>query len=290
MWFEMVSGLPGVHYLAGIPSARYELAPTCDAVVHCLGVLLGQASSVRTPASLEGFWRELHPSRGLQLSVNESGDRMRLLEPSAEAGGELECSLELVMAMRLNHAFAVHHWRAPSWQAEAAALALHSTTSWPPTTQPATTTMALMPALLQPLLASPATPDPKSASAPLLRRLMLSSADFNDDHAIGHGVLRLLQHSGDQGDAELAARVLAATKGGLAKADDALLLRVAARCARCGPDRDVLRRAALLHPPLSAATAVMSGAANALPALVQAIRASPMRSASIAAQAALASS
>ena len=168
LWFQLVSGLRGVPYLSGIPpNKRYELAPTCDAVAKCLGVLLG-APEVRSPADLEAFWREhVQPGRAMRLVVNASGDRMFLLEPGEEqhpgdmestpssekqlsgsvpgaqrpsyrakiptgageeADGAMECQIEFVMAERLNHAFSIHHTRPPRWQGPAAALAL---SHWP---------------------------------------------------------------------------------------------------------------------------------------------------------------
>ena len=273
-WFEIVSGLPGVSYLTGISSARYELAPTCDAVAHCIGVLLGQPS-VASPSDLSRFWRDLHPSRGFQLIANASGERMRLLEPSAETG-DLECSLELVMSTRLNHAFAIHHWRPPAWQRDAAELALDA---WPHARSVA---LALMPSLVQALLHSS-----QGSCAHLTsqaRQLMLLCTNTNDDEAIALGLLRLLD-TNDASDTELAARFLAATSKGLSNADDGLLLLVGSACARAP---DIVRSAALLHPPLSAATAAMMMVTNrkpALSALTQALRASPIRSASVVAQA-----
>ena len=168
LWFQLVSGLRGVPYLSGLrPNKQYELAPTCDAVATCLGVLLG-ALEVRSPAELEAFWRErVQPGRALRLVVNASGDRMYLLEPgeeqrqpggmqsptsekelpgpaprvqrpayrdriptgkAEEADSGMECQIEFVMAERLNHAFSIHHTRPPRWQAPAAALAL---SQWP---------------------------------------------------------------------------------------------------------------------------------------------------------------
>ena len=200
VWFQIVSGLPGVAYLTGLPSARlelaptcdalaiphphppphphpdqarYELAPTCDAVARCLGVLLGEPS-VQTPAQLAAFWTsQVQPGRQLRLEASSTGERMHLLERHEESGDEV-CTLEFVMSTRLNHAFVVHHWRPPSWHRRVALLAVQQ---WPeelpraradtPPLAAATDgrasvpRLALYPALLQPLL-SEGAPLPSS--------------------------------------------------------------------------------------------------------------------------------
>ena len=162
-WFNLVSGLEGVAYLTGRSDARYELAPTVDSVVACLGALLGVRLS--SPCELQELWRRRQPARALQLQFSPSGDRLLVLEPfaggdnggddgsrrreaarvlmrteGAHAGaegvqggaegvqggaeGRLRVSLELVMSGKLNHAFAIHNWAAVPWQRNVAEAAL----------------------------------------------------------------------------------------------------------------------------------------------------------------------
>ena len=146
VWFEMVSGRKAVRYLTGTTTQRYEMAPTVENVVSCLGVLLG--SPLRTVRELEAYWRQLHPNSRLTLRVSTGGDRLFALEPvpdhgdhgdqpipasdrvpksrlpppleSSSGGGGLRPALELVMSERLNHAFAVHHTRPPAWHCDVA--------------------------------------------------------------------------------------------------------------------------------------------------------------------------
>ncbi|KAL3924730.1 MAG: hypothetical protein SGPRY_003831, partial [Prymnesium sp.] len=80
-WFEMVSGLPRVHYLAGIPSRRYEMAPTIDNILICLGELLGV--KLQTIKALQDLWREVDPERGVQLSLSHRGERLTVREADA---------------------------------------------------------------------------------------------------------------------------------------------------------------------------------------------------------------
>ena len=76
-----MSGLRGVEYLEGsTPATRYELAPSVQAVVSCLGVLLGRPE-VKSPAQLEALWRERQPGRRMELRVSPRGDRLFVIEP-----------------------------------------------------------------------------------------------------------------------------------------------------------------------------------------------------------------
>ena len=132
-WFELASGLRGVPYLAGATAAtKYELAPSLEAVIACVGALLGEPT-VRTPAALEALWARVQPERAVRLDANVYGDRLALSERDETAGGEARCTLELVMKAGLNHAFAIHHWRPPVWQRPIAELAA---THWPPPATP----------------------------------------------------------------------------------------------------------------------------------------------------------
>ena len=305
-WFEMASGLPGVPYLSGAtPQTRYEVAPSLDAVVSCLGALLGEAT-VRTPAQLERLWREIEPERGVRLRVNPAGARLYLLEPQQQQQQqpqeEEECTLELVMKPSLNHAFAIHHWRPPAWHRPLAALAVAHAPSLVQQrrtgdvdTLPRT---ALLPALMQPLLASANDADDGAAAPPpprWLLRLQFLSTDATDDAAVARSLLRLLDADGDRdgdddavastaSDATLGAGLLAAARTGLRGADDDLLLGVAAAAAASGSA--ALRHATLGVPPLAAPAAVLCGGDGALTAWARAVAASPMRCLRLSAHAA----
>ena len=332
-WFQLSSGLAGVHYLSGIPSMRYEcvagsiprmlgvlplplasrlsplasasaavtdlrttdlslasrLAPTCDAVVHCLGVLLGEPD-VRTPSDFEVMWtKRVQPGRRLGLKTNLAGDRMYLMEPSEESDGGDVCTLECVMSQRLNHAFTIHHHKVPSWMAEIGDMALEH---WPRNggdhhgTLPR---LALMPALLQPRLSFA---EPQTQRPPLLepdgpwRRLGLLSTAASDDNGVGRSLLRLLNGPSrtEEGHADerLAARVLAASVSGLAGADDALILALAQHPrVHAVP---ALLHAMTLHPPLAAPASLLSGAYSVW---ARAVLTSPLRCLRLSAQAVL---
>ncbi len=321
VWFELVSNRKPIAYLAGLPGRRYEMAPTVDNVATCVGVLLGVASRVRTPEALGAFWNEREPERRVELRTNAQRDRMYLLEcsvgsagssdgrahgrsgrgdssssSSSGGGGKSACGalslvLELVMSERLNHAFAIHHWRPPAWQREAALLASHQRSfDW---WQPAAASpprAALLPTLLQPVLRQPPVHQPvdeagsSDGDEPACctdecrwarwrderrwRRLRLLSSDPSDPDAVATSVLRLLELKAEPGsepttqealtaraeDEMLAARVLAHSKGLVGGHDD-LLLRVAHRVA--ASDSAALRRAASLEGPLAAPVALL---------------------------------
>ena len=309
-WFQMVSNLPDVAYLSGPAGAKYELKPS--AFCHCLGVLLG-SPDVRTPSDLETFWTTVvQPGRPMRLVTSALGDRMYLMEAEDAEGAEA-CTLEFVIADALNHAFAIHHWRPPSWHRDVAELAV---ANWPaarssvPTDgtivahvgagaspiEPQAragdahvTRLALMPALIQPLLAQrAASPDCSSGARDgedeRRRRLMLMSTDPSKDDAVGHALLALLDGA-DASSQQLAGRVLATTRSGLAGADDALLLRLALVAAESGDG--ALKHAAMLHPPLSAPAAVLCGAdGGALSSWARGVLASPWRGVRLSAEAA----
>ena len=291
-WFQLVSGLPDVPYLSGIPGSRYELAPTIDAVMRCLGVLFGKPH-VRTPADLEALWASIQPARGLRFSANTAGDRLYVHEKSE--GGEEYCTLELVMSVRLNHAFAIHKWRPPPWQREVAEVALQR---WPTANRTGPNTcigkargspnlkLALYPAVLQPVIATTAIGFARGdqnnvvvqSGRPQERerlRLLLMSTNPADDIAAAKILLALLDIAGEA-EEHLAAGVLATTGNGLEGADDNLLIDIADAVAS---SRNVaLRHAAALHPPLSAPVGLKCFVASAWQ---RAVLASPLRSLSL---------
>jgi hypothetical protein len=318
-WFRLLSGLPGVEYLAGLPQKRttlHELAPTCTAVVHCLGVLLG-TDEIRTPPELARMWREhVEPGRGVRLSTNAAGDRMYLHETIE--GGEEECTLELVMSTRLNHAFAIHHWRPPAWQREAALSVLKRQPLYCASEHVGTAAvplplrLCLMPALLQPINSLDgslpgAMPDADGGGVPPAcrvdgrhARLMLLSTDPANDLAIAHSLLRVL-HSADHP----AARACVGDSY-MIRSDDTMCLApegsdnasLAARLLAITPSglnavSDALllrvsaavrshgssatRHAALLHPPLCGAVAALCGGDGGLSGWLRAVRADPIR-------------
>ena len=85
-WFEMVSGLDQVDYLAGAAGTRYEMAPSVNNMIACVGALLGHR--LRTVGELEQLWTRLVPHQPICLRVNATGDRLVLLQP-AEAESEV---------------------------------------------------------------------------------------------------------------------------------------------------------------------------------------------------------
>lgn len=324
-WFELASGLPSVPYLAGATRrSKYELAPSIEAVVSCLGALLGEPS-VRTPQSLQNLWRRVQPERDVTLRSNAFGDRLYMLEPE-ETSGEAHVTLELVMKAGLNHAFAIHHWRPPSWQRPIALLAQRAQAQrparkleisaqtqgaplYPLSTLPR---VALMPALLQPILRAPvgaadAPPDGEAGGLPdatPLLRLRLMSTDPADHTAVANCLLHLLRDRGggqatmdggkrgrsfggpphQEGDLHLEAGILASAEG-LTHADDDLILHVAVEAIRCGAP--ALRHAALLAAPIAAPAAVLFAGDGALYAWARAVIAAPVRSLRLSAKAAL---
>ena len=225
-WFELLSGRQNVSYLKGDgrkgdgrkgdgeqrSSLRYEMAPTLDNVIACLGELLGQPG-MASPADLEALWARLQPERDVRLRVSDDGTRLFMLEPYAAAAGvsngnsstaseetaALRVTLELVMSPDLNHAFAVHNWAPLPWQGEVAAIALtsmvrrafgegwvsespgeHDDESLARLPQPLPLMHgALMPALMQPLLSLDTLPASMSTNP-------------RDGSAIGFSVLRLV--------------------------------------------------------------------------------------------------
>ena len=93
------------------------------------------------------------------------------------------------------------------------------------------------------------------------QRLLLLSTDPADAGATGRMLLAVLLDANhadiaDKAEAELAARVLATSRCGLAGADDALLLQVARAAAATSNELPSVQHAALLHPPLSALVTV----------------------------------
>ena len=298
-WFELCSGLPTVAYLSGLPARRYELAPTVDAVSHCLGVLLGHPT-VRTPEDLEALWLTLQPDRTPRLRTNARRDRLFVLEPSSTPTGApcssvpratttgwrarshleegLECVLELVMAERLNHAFAIHHWRPPQWQREAAELALLAIRRAGDHMEH-DRVLPLLPALLQPLIRQGAAAggggdgdSGRFTTAAATNRLMLRSADPHDAPAVCAALQRVIRDADDaltaqtaemieegRRSARLAVGVLAATCG-LPAAQDAMLLQLASVAARSASPE--IRSVALLHAPLNVPVAVLAAATS----------------------------
>ena len=316
-WFEMCSGLRGVPYLAGAtPSTKYEVAPSLDAVTSCLGALLGE-SSVRTPAALERLWQSIQPERGVELRVNLYGDRLALFERCDEEPESKRCTLELVMSAGINHAFVIHHWRPPSWQAPLASRAhaslLTQLAASPPGQPPLESSdldrsdeaasslprVALMPALLQPLLSAPPGLDSGSrdgdgdardlAARRVLKRLVLMSTDPADHSAVGHALLSLLD-AADESHALATDSLSAAAERTsdvhlgaaiLSKADGLEgaddALLMAVAAAAARSGVMAMRHAALHAAPLAVPAAVLCGGDGSLAAWLRAAAASPGR-------------
>ena len=299
-WFEMCSGLitlPPEHYLStgGTRTTRYELAPSVDAIASCLGCLMGLGRTVRTPYDLQKLWSTIEPERHVQLSVNAYGDRLKMLEASTNGAGD-ECTLELVMSVGINHAFAIHHWRPPKWQRPLAELACANTSSLYTQSSSKEVGVALMPALMQPLLSTgseaavPALPHDKSERRWLLR-LQLLSTEPTEHTSVGRALLRLLANSAadessgnDNDDVQLGAGVLGASEG-LSNADDETLVEVALAAARDGSP--ALRHAAMHAAPLAAPAAVLCGGDGALEAWARATASAPARCLRLSVQAML---
>ena len=142
---------------------------------------------------------------------------MRLLEPSAETG-DLECSLELVMSTRLNHAFAIHHRRPPAWP-DAAELALDA---WPHAS-PGTRSM---PSLVQALLHSSQGSCAHLTSQARQLMLLCTTQTMTKLSLL---VCYVCWTQTTPVTPSLAARFLAATSKGLSNADDGLLWDLHAR-------------------------------------------------------------
>ena len=190
-WFELVSNLPGVDYLAGEPGARYESAPTVDNLAACLGVLLGRPD-VGTAEGLHQMWEAEAEQQGiaapgggrlLRLHVPDTArERLRVSERAGEAaGGDAteQTVVEVLLSTKLNHAFALHWWEAVegnSWQRAAAVLAWRGwRKEWwlpvqaeaPPLVPPVA---VLLPALLQPVASHIVASDGSSLASDVTAR------------------------------------------------------------------------------------------------------------------------
>ncbi|KAL1522406.1 hypothetical protein AB1Y20_017396 [Prymnesium parvum] len=275
-WFDIVSNLPRVRYLSGLPSKRYEMAPTIDNVIHCLGALLGKP--LRSLDELQALWRAVHPERMVELSTNDRGERLTVREMAASGEGDLV--LELVVSERLNHAFAIHHPATPPWQREVARRALRH---WLPTPcsardrpeEEALPRVCLLPALLQPLLLQHDLGRPVHTLSHWQRRLLLFSADPRDSLAVGTALLRELRGAarGEAVDELLVARLIELSNG-FGALGDAALVQLARAAGSVGP---LARQAALLHPPLCAPASIMYGGWQAAAPLWKALLKGPLR-------------
>ncbi len=294
-WFELVSGLGGgVEYLAGVPPVQYEMSPSVDNVVRTLGVLMGR--KLGSVSELETLWSELQPERQIELRKSLRGDRLFLSEArgaSADTqrsgGGEggLHLSLELVMSPRLNHAFAIHHGAAPSWQIDVGRLALsraqRDARGGGGGGGAAAEALALLPALVQPLLQLPpaerlvADAHCDAAAAARLSRVLLLCTSPCDPAAVASCATDALRRRDECAGAlatrseHAAARAIGASEGLSELHDDEAMLRLARAASRAGP---LVKEAALAHAPLAAATAVLVGD---WAAWARALAASPVR-------------
>ena len=158
------------------------MVPSIDNIATCVGELFG-LHGVTTLESLEEQWQCLQPTSGLRLRADASRDRFYISvrcdkhvaiaaakavgpdsSATAKAAGAFEglpedCGwrrllVELVLASELNHAYVVHHWAAPPWQAAAAKIALDQWCEDWWESHNALPCAVLMAAMLQPLLAS----------------------------------------------------------------------------------------------------------------------------------------
>ena len=94
-WFGLVSNRKPIAYLVGLPSKRYEMAPTVENVATCLGVLMGVTAEVRSPEALGELWRRIQPERKVAIRTNPRRDRMYLLEcggAGSSGGSSGSCS------------------------------------------------------------------------------------------------------------------------------------------------------------------------------------------------------
>ena len=60
-FMQLVSNLPRVQYLAGVPGRAYEMKPTGENVLCALSQLLGEP--LPTVSSLQAFWKRRRAER-----------------------------------------------------------------------------------------------------------------------------------------------------------------------------------------------------------------------------------